>query len=80
MFAPLHTTPALFVPPSRSRMMLASAPAWEKLGQRWLSTLSGVVMIEAGKQIYAASAAREAARPRRVYAPLPPATPAPSGG
>ena len=80
MFAPIRTRPALFVPPSRSRMLIAAAPAWEKLGQRWLTAFSGVVMIEAGKQIYAASAAREATRRRRVYLPLPPATPAPSGG
>jgi SAM-dependent methyltransferase len=80
MFAPLHTRSALFVPPSRSRMLLAAAPAWEKLGRRFLPTVSGVVMIEAGKQIYAASVARAEARPQRRYAPLPPATPAPSGG
>jgi len=80
MFAPIGTQTALFMPPSRSRMMLASARAWEKIGARVLTTFGGVLMIEAGKQIYAASAAREAARPRRSYAPLPPATPAPSGG
>jgi len=80
MFAPIRTTAALFVPPARSRMMLASAPAWEKIGARWLSTFAGVLLIEAGKQIYAAGAAREATRPRRAYVPLPPATPAPSGG
>jgi SAM-dependent methyltransferase len=80
MFAPISTRAALFVPPSRSRMMLASARAWEKIGARVLTTFGGVLMIEAGKQIYAAGAARDAARPRRSYLPLPPATPAPSGG
>lgn len=80
MFAPLSTKAALFVPPVRSRMMLASARAWEKVGTRFLTTFGGVLMIEAGKQIYAASAAREAGRRRRAYVPLPPATPAPSGG
>lgn len=80
MFAPIGTKAALFVPPSRSRMMMASARAWEKMGARILTTFGGVLMIEAGKQIYAAGTAREAARPRRAYVPLPPATPAPSGG
>jgi SAM-dependent methyltransferase len=80
MFAPIRTTAALFVPPARSRMMLASARAWEKIGARVLGTFSGVLVIEAGKQIYAADMARAPARSRRVYAPLPPASPAPSGG
>lgn len=80
MFVPVRTTAALFVPPSHSRMMLASAPAWEKLGSRCLATFAGVLMIEASKQIYAASTARAVTRPRRAYVPLPPATPAPSGG
>ncbi len=79
MFDPIHTRQALFVPPSRSRMLIAAAPAWEKLGARWLPTFSGVVMIEAGKQIYGATPVLTAPR-RRAYAPAPPATPAPSGG
>jgi SAM-dependent methyltransferase len=79
MFDPIRTRHALFVPPSRSRMLIAAAPAWEKLGARWLPTFCGVVMIEAGKQIYAASAVQKASR-RRAYAALPPATPAPTGG
>ncbi len=79
MFDPIRTRQALFVPPSRSRMVLASAPAWEKLGARWLPMISGVLMIEAGKRIYAPSEVPKLRR-RRVYMPLPPVTPAPSGG
>ncbi|HEU0071819.1 MAG TPA: methyltransferase domain-containing protein [Alphaproteobacteria bacterium] len=73
LFTPIVTTGALFVPPSQSRMMIASAPAWEKLGLRWFPSLAGVVMIEAVKQIYAPTAIAEPAKARRksrVLAPL----------
>jgi SAM-dependent methyltransferase len=55
MFTPVCAAGALFVPPSHSRMMLAAAPAWEKLGDRWFPRFAGVNMIEATKQIYAAA-------------------------
>jgi hypothetical protein len=80
MFAPISTQAALFVPPARSRMVLASARAWEKVGARVLTTFGGVLMIEAGKQIYAAGVARDSKRRRHSYAHLPPAAPAASGG
>lgn len=73
LFTPVLTTGALFMPPSQSRMMVASAPAWEKLGARWFPSFAGVVMIEAVKQIYAPSGLAEPARVRRkqpVLAPL----------
>lgn len=70
MFAPIRSEAALYVPPSRSRMLLTSAPAWEKIGRRWLHAFAGVVMIEAGKEVYTAAGAR--ARPaRRTVVPLP---------
>jgi SAM-dependent methyltransferase len=52
MFAPYRSTAALFMPPVRSRMILSSAGAWERMGQRWFTTFAGVVVIEASKQIY----------------------------
>jgi len=61
-FTPVRSSQALFVPPTRSRMLLRSAGAWERLGTRWFPHFAGVVMIEAGKQIYAATPARGAAR------------------
>ncbi len=69
MFTPLSTSGALFVPPSRSRMMISSAPAWEKIGGRWFPAFAGVVVAEAAKQIYAGQAEPEKAR-RRAYLPL----------
>jgi SAM-dependent methyltransferase len=71
LFTPVRTASALFVPPSRSRMLLASARAWEQLGARWFQTFSGVIMIEAEKQIYAATPLRRpAARLKPMLLPV----------
>jgi SAM-dependent methyltransferase len=69
LFTPVGNATALFVPPSRDRMVLRSAPAWERLGKRWSPTFAGVVLIEAAKQIWAKPAAARAPRRRLVYAP-----------
>src|SRR5271168_3527900 len=70
LFTPVATGTALFVPPSRSRMMLRSAPAWERIGKRWFPTFAGVIMVEATKQIYAKPAATRVPKRRRlVYTP-----------
>ena len=67
MFAPVSRAGALYVPPARSRMIQSSARAWENVGIRWFKGFGGVVMVEASKQIYAATPAGEVAR-RRSYA------------
>jgi len=53
MFTPIETHRALYIPPTRSRMMLSAAPALENIGDRFFSTFGGVIMMEAVKQIYA---------------------------
>lgn len=68
MFTPVRTGGALYLPPVRSRMLLATAAAWERIGDRWLGRVAGVVLVEAGKQLYAPSVER--ARPRRLALPL----------
>ncbi len=55
MFTPMQTARALYVPPVKSRMVLRAAPAIERLGGKMLPTLSGVVLMEAAKQLYAAT-------------------------
>ena len=70
MFTPVQSQTALFVPPTRSRMVLASARAWEELGTRGFNTFAGVVMIEATKQIYAGHALPDRRR-RLANLPLP---------
>ena len=52
-FHPLRVDHALYVPPSQSRVFLSTATAWEKIGYQWFRTLSGVLILEASKQIYA---------------------------
>ena len=66
MFAPVSRAGALYVPPARSRMIQSSARAWENVGVRWFKGFGGVVMVEASKQIYAATPAGAVAR-RRSY-------------
>jgi len=70
MFTPIATHGALYVPPARSRMILSSARAWEKVGHRWFHALGGVITVEASKQIYAAPV-EPAVQRRRLYAPDP---------
>ncbi len=68
MFTPVGTSFGLFMPPSRRRMVISSAPAWEQLGQRWFPHFGGVLFIEASKQLYAATPeAKPVRRRRRVY-------------
>jgi SAM-dependent methyltransferase len=69
LFTPVATGTALFVPPSRSRMVLRSARFWERAGTRWFPTFAGVVMVEATKQIYAKPVAARAPKRRLVYTP-----------
>lgn len=70
-FTPVGAETALFVPPVKSRMILGSAPAWDRIGQRWFPTVAGVVLVEAKKQIYAKPTAALAPRRRLVYTPAP---------
>jgi SAM-dependent methyltransferase len=70
-FTPVGTHTALFVPPTGRRMILGSAPAWERIGQRWFPTIAGVVLVEASKQIYAKPAMVRIPRRRLVYTPAP---------
>jgi SAM-dependent methyltransferase len=69
LFTPVATGSALFVPPSRSRMVLRSARFWERVGTRWFPTFAGVVMVEATKQIYAKPIPARAPKRRLVYTP-----------
>ena len=71
LFTPIGSDTALFIPPLRKRIILRSAPAWERIGKRWFPTFAGVVLIEATKQIYAKPALVRTPRRRLVYAPAP---------
>ena len=68
-FTPVGSHTALFVPPFTRRVMLRSAAAWERIGNRLFPTFAGVLLVEAAKQIYAKPAAARLPRRRLVYAP-----------
>ncbi len=67
MFQPTQRAAALWVPPAPA-MLLPGAGAWERVGRRVAPGLSGVLMVEADKQIYAVTAADAPVRRRR---PIP---------
>jgi SAM-dependent methyltransferase len=69
MFTPIVGESALFMPPSDSRMLLATAAAWERLAGKIFHSFAGVVVVEAVKQVYAATPIRETKR-RPVFAPV----------
>lgn len=72
MFTPTRTNRALYVPPIRSHTLLRSAPALERIGNNLFPTFAGVVMTEAGKQLYAPSVQRQRRHLRRpVVVPMP---------
>ena len=71
MFVPLQTTGALFTPPVRLRFYGSWAERLENLGARWFPRFSGALLIEASKQIYAASAERVVKRRVLVAMPEP---------
>ena len=69
MFTPVSLSGALFLPPTTSRVLLRSAPAIEEVGRRWFQTFAGVHIVEATKQIYAATPSRASKRRAYVIAP-----------
>lgn len=75
LFSPIQWRSALYLPPTGWGFLLRAADAFERLGDRWFGAIAGVVLIEAVKQIYAATplrvepSSRERARAREL--PLP---------
>lgn len=53
LFAVLKTDWALYIPPFQPRLWLGTAGAWETLGHQWMRHASGVILLEASKQVYA---------------------------
>jgi SAM-dependent methyltransferase len=71
MFQPTARANALYLPPIRSAVLLKTAGAWERLGQRLGRPLGGVILMEAEKQIYAATPAGARVPRRRIAVALP---------
>jgi SAM-dependent methyltransferase len=72
LFSPGQSATALYVPPSRSRLLLRTAVAWERVGLRWAQPFAGVLAMTAAKQIYALPSAPATRRKRKpAYVPAP---------
>jgi SAM-dependent methyltransferase len=72
LFSPLNWSEALAVPPFRGRSFLGSGAGWERVGRAMWPAFSGVIIVEATKQLYHGVPAR--VRPRaRVNLGLRPA-------
>ena len=69
MFTPGDTQRALYLPPINRRLMVKAAPAMERIGNALFQTFAGVLLVEATKQVYAASPGKAIARRRFVVLP-----------
>ena len=79
MFTPGETRRALYVPPINRQLVVRAAPMLERVGGKIFQALSGVLLVEATKQVYAASPGKTVARRRFVVLPGG-AEPAAEGG
>ena len=68
MLEPVGVTPCLFAPPFQARALRAAALPWERIGARLWPAFSGVIIVEAIKQVYAE--VRVPAK-KLVFVPIP---------
>jgi SAM-dependent methyltransferase len=71
MFTPLDWDQALYMPPFNWPILLRGAIAWERMGAIFWPGFCGVNMVEATKQIYAATPERKGQRVRGKFYPVP---------
>lgn len=71
MFSPEGWQHALYMPPFHWRILLRWPVFWERLGLVLWPAFSGVIMVEATKQVYAGVPVRNARRLRRRFVPIP---------
>jgi SAM-dependent methyltransferase len=53
LLEPIGVTPCLFAPPIRARALPTAARLWERVGVRLWPAFSGLIVVEAIKQVYA---------------------------
>jgi SAM-dependent methyltransferase len=68
MFAPERWDSALYFPPLRSRRLVRSGTAWERIGKRCWRTLAGVHIVEATKSLYALAMPEKVRARKRLLA------------
>jgi SAM-dependent methyltransferase len=61
LFTPVSWGTALHMPPLDRRMVLKSAPAWERIGQKLWPVFGGVLLVEARKEVMAPIGGKRAA-------------------
>lgn len=71
MFVPEEWQHALYMPPFNWGVLLRWPVFWERLGLVLWPTFSGVIMVEATKQVYGAVPAGERSKTRRRIVPVP---------
>src|SRR5438105_3727432 len=71
MFIPGEWDSALYFPPLRSRRLVRSGTAWERLGKRGWPRLAGVHIVEATKSLYALAMPEKLRARKRVLATAP---------
>ena len=71
LFSPEEWEYALYMPPFNWRILLKWPLFWERLGLVLWPTFSGVILVEATKQVYAAVPARATRQVRRRIVPMP---------
>ncbi len=69
LFTPMAMARALYLPPIGSPTLLRAGLAWERLGRRWFPRFAGALLVEAGKEIYAAAPLRRLKRRRAILLP-----------
>lgn len=69
VFMPFKMTQALFTPSSISRAVLASSSNWENTGPRIFYTFSCVLIVQAGKRLYAGTHLLAGKQARRLSRP-----------
>jgi hypothetical protein len=70
LFSPIDWQGALFTAPFSRRFLIRSAPAMERIGAILWPALSGVIIVEATKQLYQGLPARSYARRTPVFGPV----------
>jgi SAM-dependent methyltransferase len=75
LFSPLHWGEALAVPPIPWRPWVRTGAVWERVGVTLWPAFSGVIIVEAVKQLYQGVPVRDRARVRPAFRPalVPPA-------
>lgn len=71
LFTPLDWIHALHMPPFSWQILLRWSTAWERLGAVLWPAFSGVIIVEATKQIYAAAPDRALKKQRSRLQPVP---------